>query len=135
MDVRKYLERIGMIDILISTKVEEYNRWGEIASGLGGFSGAEKTGGSGNTDKIPNAVCHYCDIEREIDALIAERNGILKNIEKLPADEYKVIYLLYVNGLPLKEAAYKCNKSYDWTKKKREKAFGLLEKILTPQNT
>jgi hypothetical protein len=135
MDVRKYLERISMIDILISTKVEEYNRWEEIASGLGGFSGAEKTGGSGNTDKIPNAVCHYCDIEREIDALIAERNGILKNIEKLPADEYKVIYLLYVNGLPMKEAAYKCNKSYDWIKEKRKKAFGLLEKIVTPQNT
>jgi DNA-directed RNA polymerase specialized sigma subunit len=135
MDVRRYLERIGMINILISTKVEEYNRWEEIASGLGGFSGAEKTGGGGSNDKIPNAVCHYCDIEREIDSLIAERNAILNNIEKLPADEYKVIYLLYVNRLSLKEAAYKCNKSYEWVKLRRDKAFALLETIVTPKNT
>lgn len=132
MDIRKYLERISMIDILISTKVEEYNRWAEIASGLGGFSGAEKTGGNGNNDKIPNAVCHYCDIEREIDSLVTERNAILKNVEKLPTDEYKVIYLCFVNGLTLKEIAYKCNKSYDWVRHKQQRAFELLEKIITP---
>ena len=134
MDIRKYLERISMIDVLISTKLEEHKRWEEIASGLGGFSGAEKTGGSGNTDKIPNAVCRYCDIEREISSLISEREAILKNIEKLPVDEYTVIYHLFVKGLNLKEAAYKCHKSYDWVRRKQSRAFELLEEIIAPTN-
>lgn len=135
MDIRKYLERISMIDVLISTKVEEHKRWEDIASGLGGFSGAEKTSGNGSNDKIPNAVCHYCDIEREIASLISERNAILKNIEKLPADEYTVIYLLFVKGLNLKEAAYKCHKSCDWIRYNRKKAFTHLEEIITPTIT
>ena len=134
MDIRKYLERISMIDILIATKLEEHKRWEEIASGLGGFSGAEKTGGSGNTDKLPNAVCHYCDIEREIASLMAERNAILKNIEKLPTDEYRVIYQCFVNGLTLKEAAHRCKKSYDWVKRRQKRAFELLEGIISHTN-
>jgi DNA-directed RNA polymerase sigma subunit (sigma70/sigma32) len=131
--MEKYLSRIKKIDTLISNKKNEYKRLKDIAYGLGGYSEGERVMSSKTYDKSANAICHYVDIEKEIDKLESERAAIIDNINSLPSDECKIIYKLYVQyeqDYTLKELSYEFKRSYAWVKKKKKKAMNLLKKMV-----
>ena len=92
MSVEEYLEQIKKIDAILENKIEQYGRWKSVAESIQSFSDSERVDSARNFDKIPNAVAHYVDIDNEIKELIKKRNDIIRNIEKLPTLEYKVIY-------------------------------------------
>ena len=124
MEAKEYLERVKKIDIIIKNKLKEHRRWVEVAEGLGVSSTSDKVKSSRNLHQIPNAIGSYIDIESEIAELQNERKAIIHTIEKLPPDEYEVLYKLYVEDLTIKEVAYQCGRSYDWVKVK--KRYGLI---------
>lgn len=119
MSAEQYLERIKKIDEMIRNKKEDHQRWVEIAEGLGGFSVGDKVQSSRNLRQIPDAIGRYIDIEQEINDLEQERQRIIKTIEKLPIDEYKILYGIYVKDSTMKDLAYSLGKSYRWVKQKR----------------
>lgn len=131
MSAEEYLQRIEKLDSMIANRIEDHHRWVEIANGLGGFSG-EKVSSGRSLDKIPNAVAKYCDIEKEIDGLKAERKAIIDKIENLPTWEYRVIYSLYVKGLTIKECAYsfKPRKSTEFVKKHKHIGLALIGEMI-----
>lgn len=129
MSAEEYLERIKKIDLLLRNKRREYNRWVEAVDGGGGASG-ERVQASRNLHRGSEAIGNYVDIEKDIQRLEREREGIIKTIEELPASEYVVIYSIYVDGMCLNEIAYNERKSYEWVKSHRRKGLDIIQKII-----
>lgn len=130
MTAEEYVRRIRKIDMLVTNKLREHARWVGVAEGLGGASLGDRVQASRNLQRIPDAIVNYIDLEDEIKALELERQRIMQTIEKLPAYEYEVLYMLYVKDCTLKEVAYHFKRSYDWAKARKKKALKLLQKIL-----
>ena len=129
MTAEEYLERVKKIDLLLRNKRREYNRWVQAADGCGGTSG-ERVQASRNLHRGSEAIGNYVDIEKDIQRLEREREGIIKTIEQLPAAEYAVIYALYVDGDSYNEVAYRERKSCEWVKKRRHSGIELIKGIL-----
>lgn len=130
MSAEQYLERIKKIDEMIRNKKEDYQRWAEIAEGLGGFSVGDKVQASRNLRQIPDAIGRYIDIEQEIKNLEQERQRIIKTIEKLPIDEYKILYGIYVKDSTMKDLVYSLGMSYSWVKQKKKEGLERIQSFL-----
>ena len=144
MKAVKYLERIEIIDRLIENKLSESEYWKSIASNVsvsiptatvgGKIVGLERIKSSGISDKMADAVCNYVDIEEayklEIGELAAERRDILSTIEKLPPQEYIVIYKRYVEHKQMQEIAIEMCRSRGWVTGTHGKALEDLQAIL-----
>lgn len=131
MTAERYLEQIQKIDAIIINKKRDYQRWKEVADGLGGgFSVAERVQTTRNLHRGADAIVEYICIEDEIKQLENKRQGIIETIERLPFYEYKVLYSIYVDGYMLKELPSMFDKSYSWVKNKRQGALRLLQNIL-----
>lgn len=130
MSAEQYLERIKKIDEMIRNKKEDHQRWVEIAEGLGGFSVGDKVQSSRNLRQIPDAIGRYIDIEQEINDLEQERQRIIKTIEKLPIDEYKILYGIYVKDSTMKDLVYSLGMSYSWVKQKKKEGLERIQSFL-----
>ena len=130
MTAEQYLRQIRKIDAIIVNKLKDHRRWVELADGLGGFSVGERVQSSRNLHSGADAIGRYIDIEREIDELKLKRLGIIADIERLPANEYKVIYKLYVEDKTLKEIAYECGMSYEWVKVRKRRGLLLIQRYI-----
>lgn len=130
MTVTTYLDQIKKLDAIIANRYEDYSRWVEVADGLGGASVGEMVQTSRNLHRGADAIGNYIDIEREINALKAERQAIINTIERLPSAEYDLIYKLYVKDYTMKELAYHYGKSYEWVKQRKRNAFSLLQDLI-----
>lgn len=126
----EYLEQIKKIDVIILNKRKERQRWASIADGLGGFSVSDRVQTSRNLHRGSDAIGEYIDIDREIEELEAKRQGIIDTIQRLPYNEYRVLYMLYVEEHMLKELPSEFNKSYAWVKDKKRKALKHVQNIL-----
>lgn len=131
MNAEAYLDRIKKIDSMIKNKLRDYQRWVEVADGLGGAALGERVQSSRNLHRGSDAIDTYIDIEREINALKQERQAIIQTIEQIPSAEYEVIYMLYVEDYTMKELAYHAGKSYDWVKAKKKHGLELVQGLLT----
>lgn len=127
MNAHEFLSQIIKIDAIIANKLREVKRWSDVARSLGGISSGERVQTSSNFGRVPDAVCRYVDLEREIEDLKRERAAIIRRIEQLPSDEYKIIYAIYVEGASIKEVAYRLGKSYDSIKKRKKKALRMVQ--------
>lgn len=130
MDAKEYLEQIAKLDELIADKKDEIQRQNDIADGIGGFNMGERVQSTRNLHKMSDAVHESIDLQREVDALSAEREAIIETIKKLPVNEYKVIYRIYVKGYLLKQVAAECKKSYIWAKKMHKKGLDDVQSMI-----
>ena len=135
MQAEQYLDRIKKIDAMIKNKMRDHARWVEIAEGFGGAALGERVQSSRNLHRGADAIGNYIDLEREIESLHAERQRIIQTIERLPAEEYDLIYKLYVEDYSMKEIAYSKKKSYDWVKFRKQSALRHLQGILSKQTS
>ena len=130
MTAEKFLEQIKKIDAVIVNKLNEYKRWVDVADGMGGFSVGDRVLSSRNLHKGSDAIAEYIDIEDEIKALKAKKRAMLDLLQRLPLNEYLVLYKIYVEGRMLKELPSEFNRSYDWVKTKKRSGLRLLQNIL-----
>ena len=135
MKAEQYLDRVKKIDAMIKNKLRDRARWIEIADGLGCASDGERVQASRNLHRGADAIGNYIDLDREIDALKAERADIIRTIEQLPVEEYDVIYKLYVEDYTRKELAYHYGKSLDWVKERKKRGLMLIQSMLDKQTS
>ena len=135
MKAEEYLRQIRKIDAIIVNKKRDYERWVEIADGLGGgFSVEDRVQTTRNLHRGSDAIVEYICIEEEIKELEKKRQGIIDTIEQLPLNEYKILYEIYVEGYMLKEIPYHFDKSYEWVQKKKREALKQLQLILDKES-
>ena len=130
MQAEQYLDQIKKLDSMIKNRIRDHARWLEIAESYGGAAVGERVQTSRNLHRGSDAIDKYIDIEQEIERLKEERLSIIRTIEKLPADEYEVIYKLYVQDYSIKEIAYQRRKSYRWVRYRKEDGLKILQEIL-----
>lgn len=135
MRAEQYLDNVKKIDAMIKNKLRDYERWVEVADGLGGASLGERVQTSRNLHRGADAIGNYIDIDSEIRELKQERQAIIQTIERLPSVEYEVIYKLYVEDYSMKEIAYVKKKSYDWVKSKKRHGLMLIQSWLDAQTS
>lgn len=134
MEVKKYLEQIEKYDRIIENKLEEKQRWHEIATSITVQTEGEKVKSSGRQQKMADAVDMYIDLEREIDLIIAqraqERQTVINTLELLPALEYDVLYRQHVKYQSFDDIAEAHAKSYSWATSVYGQALQSLQKLL-----
>ena len=130
MTAEDYLKQIIKYDEVITNKKKDYQRWKDIADGLGDFAVTERVQTSRNLHKGQNAIIEYISIEGEIKELERKRQEVINTIQSLPYHEYRVIYKIYVEGYMVKELPSILNRSYGWVKKKKSNALNLVQKMI-----
>lgn len=133
MTAEQYLEQIVKIDSMIVNKRKDYKRYKDIADGYGGgLSVGDRVQTTRNLHRGSDAIVEYISIEQEIKELERKRSGIIATLEKLPHNEYKILYAIYVDGYKLKEIPYlfKPSMSYSWVKSKKAEGLKLVQDIL-----
>lgn len=135
MTAHEYLSRLKKIDSMIGNKLEEQRHWEEVARGLfGGGSVGERVQTTRNPHSGTDAVDRCIDLEAEIRSLKLEWIKVIRTIEQLSTDEYKVVSCLYVKGESMKETAYSLKKSYEWVKLKKRDALIRVQDLIDEQN-
>lgn len=115
-------------------KMIEKQQWKEIAMGVSPNMSGDRVQSSSSQQKMADAMNRYIDLDREIDAAIdalAEtKRDIVAVIEQLPAKEYDLLHMIYVQGKDLVDVADAYNKSYSWAKSLHGTALQRVNKIL-----
>ena len=101
-EAKEYLERIKWLDVLINSKQEELTALEAIAKRVTPvMKQGGGTGGTGNHDRLGDAVAKIADLQDEINRNVdifvdmkREAAAMLKKIKR--ADYYKVLHKRYV---------------------------------------
>lgn len=121
MKAKEYLQQVKKIDKLIENKLIEKEQWFAIATGTTASSeDGDRVQSSGSQQKMADAVVKIIALQEEInnliDMYIDTKQGVIKTIEQLPADEYDVLHKRYIQYRTLAEIAETNGKSYKWVK-------------------
>lgn len=133
---KQMLNELLKIAAMIECKQRELDYWDSLKSGMGGGGDRPKVSGSANPQKMESAVLASFDISREIEAAINELRGrqrrVLQIIEQLPTNQYKVLHLRYVTGVPLDEIGdcFKVPKTYSWVTTTHGRALENVQRIM-----
>ena len=106
MTTREYLSQIRRYDKMIANKREEILNLRSIVFGTGMQMCGERVQSSGDKDKLGSFMSKIVDTEREMEALVSKRWGIVQEIESLEnTDEYNVLAKKYILQKGIKEIA------------------------------
>ena len=133
-EARRFLNRLRKIDRMLVNKRAELEQWKSIALGVVPQTGGERVQTSSSQQKMADAICKYADIENEIveciERLLIAKREIIAVIERLDVDEYDLLHKVYVQYLPLAEAAEKMGKSYTWATSAHGRALKKVREML-----
>lgn len=134
---KKYLERLEELDEKIKNKLDQKQRWQDIAMNTTArFDGCERVQSSGNQQKMESAVVEYVNLEfddqytQEIAILQKQYDDIIQTIEQLNLNEYKVLYKYYAQYKSFEDIGLECKRSRSWATSMHGTALISLQKIL-----
>lgn len=134
MNAKEYLLQVKKIDLLLHNKMVEKKQWEDIAISSTSKLGGDKVQASGSQSKMADAIINTIDIQREIENTIKQlyqtKTEIISVIEQLPAIEYDLLHLHYIQYLPLDEIAIQKDRSYTWATSTHGRALVLVQEIL-----
>lgn len=107
MDTKDYLNQIIRDEKIIMNKTEEIQRLRTLTGVTGTISANDHIQNSGAKDRLGGLVVKIVDLEREIIAMLGERNYIIGQIEAMEnIDVYDVLAKRYILGKTNKEIAF-----------------------------
>lgn len=105
-DLKKWLEWVRTLDMMINAKLEERSQVMDLATKIT----ADVTGmprGNGVSDKVGSAAGRLVDLTKEIDDLVDsyvdQKKLVNEILEKLPVTEQAVLRKYYVEGMTIEE--------------------------------
>lgn len=129
MDVVVWLEQIAKLDDLIHTKEDDIARLMNSATKMtASLDGMPRCGGI--SDKVGENAVKLAELSKEKEALERQKNNIIKTMEKLPPNEFKVLYREYVLYMKQKEIAADLHYTRFTIRRIKQKALNSLGKIL-----
>lgn len=108
MDVVEWLEQIAKWDDLIHTKEDEIAKHLVFATKMTASLDGMPHGG-GISDKVGENAIKIAELSKEKEDLQRQKDDIIKTLQKLPPDEFKVLYREYVLYMSRKEIAADLN--------------------------
>ena len=134
VETKKYLGQVKNIDKRIKDKIEESEKWRNIAKGTGSFNSDVKVKSSPNQDKMGDAVSLAVDYEKESKTLAIEltelKHRIIQQIDGIK-DElfYNILKSYYIKNKSLAEISVLENYSYKQMKRLYENAILKFEEL------
>lgn len=132
--IRNRLSRLSIIDEMINNKLQEVEEWRSKCEYSGTSYGTERVQSSPASPKVESALDMYISVKqekmKEIAELEAEKKAIISDIEKLPPNEYSVIYKRYVQNKSFYQIASEMDKSYSWCTWTHSKALEYLQRLM-----
>lgn len=130
-----FLERVEMLDAIVENKLIEQQQWKELALSISANMDGERVQTSGAKSKMADAVIKCVDMESEIDAavdtLIAEKQNVVRTLEKLYSPmEYKILHMRYIQHISLSVIADKLNREYTWVTTTHGRALKNVQKLI-----
>lgn len=133
MNVYKWLDDLKKLIEEIENKKFEIEQWGSVAEGTGGRAEGERVQSTSTGDTMEVATIEKIFTQEELDTLkerLAKRMEILK---RLPADEYALMFKVYVMDFTLKQFARMKNRGSTWASEKHKAAKEHLQEILNEE--
>ena len=132
--IRNRLSRLSIIDEIINNKLQEVEEWRSKCEYSGTSYGTERVQSSPASPRVESALDMYISVKqekmREIAKLEAEKKAIISDIEKLPPNEYSVIYKRYVQNKSFYQISSELDKSYSWCTWTHSKALEYLQRLM-----
>ena len=133
MNVYKWLDDLKKLIEEIENKKYAIERWGSVAEGTGGRAEGERVQSTSTGDSMEVSVIEKIFSQDELDVLktrLAKRMEILK---RLPADEYALMFKVYVMDFTLKQFAKTKYRGSTWASEKHKSAKEHLQAILNEE--
>lgn len=116
-EAQEFLRQIELCDTHISNKLEELDRLNDLARKITTSLSMAPAHGSGNQDKLGNAVAKIVDLEREINAeidhYVDKKTEVKRVLEKIKnPDQLKVLSKHYLLFETLEQIACEMGYSY-----------------------
>lgn len=131
MTAKEYLSRYKLLDTEIALKLEQVEKYRELAEYVSHMSGS----GSGSGDKIGRTVAKLVDLENEINAEIDKLVLLKQEIEATIAavDDptlRQLLTLKYINGHTFEQIAVEMNYCYMQICRLHGKAIKTVEDVI-----
>lgn len=116
-EAKEYLQQVKMCDVHINNRLEELARLKALATKITSNWSSEPGGGSGNQDKLGDAVAKIIDLQQEIneavDAFVDKKNEVREVLERIKnPDQLDLLYKVYFQYQTLEQAA--CDMGYTY---------------------
>ena len=116
-EAKEYLLQVKRCDVYIDDLLEELAWLKAKATKITSTLSPEPGGGSGNQDKLGDAVAKIIDIQQEIneavDAFVDKKNEVRELLEQITnADQLDLLYKVYFQYQTLEQAA--CEMGYTY---------------------
>lgn len=130
-----YLERVEMLDAIITNKLIEQRQWMDVALGITANMGGDRVQSSGSQSKMADALNKCIDMEAEIDRavdkLIDKKREVTAVLEQMTnPTEYNIMHKRFIQYKSLQEIADEYGKDYDWVKTVNGRAIASVQRIL-----
>lgn len=117
MDAKTFLKQVELYDTHINNKLEELNSLKSMTLKITTTLKHDVVSGSGNQDKLGNAVAKMVDLENEInqtiDAFVERKKAVNTLIEQVPdSDQLKVLHKRYFEYKTWEEIACDMHMSF-----------------------
>lgn len=114
---KEYLKQVKLYDTHINNKLDEMDNLKEIVTKVTTSLSFDPVHGSGNQDKLGNAVARIVDLQTEvnraIDAYIDKKREICMVIDQITdPDQLRVLYKRYFDDLTWEQIACDMHMSY-----------------------
>ena len=133
MDAVEFLKRIEKIDRIIENKIAELEHFRDLTQRVTASYGGDRVQSSMSQQKMADAG-RCVDIEREIAESVGklqhDRREIMAVIEQLDARQYDLLFKIYVECLPLIDAAAACGMEYRTAIRTKNAAIDNVQRII-----
>lgn len=134
MKAKEYLQQVEKLNRMIDNKLIELEQWKAMAVGITSHSEGERVQGSGDQQKMADAVCRYVDIQSEvnaqIDKMVELKKEVISTIEQLPTVEYDLLHKVYIQFMSFDDVAATYNKHPKWATRLHGSALQKVQKII-----
>lgn len=117
MSAKEYLEQVKLFDAHINNKLDELERLKGLVMKVTSTWKGDVVSGSGNQDKLGDAIARIVDLQREVNQAIDDYIDKQKEIGAIldqitDPDQLRVLYKRYFDGLTWEQIACDMHMTY-----------------------
>lgn len=134
-EAKEYLLQVKLCDVHINDRLEELAKLKALATKITSTWSSEPGGGSGNQDKLGDAVAKIIDLQREINEAIDDfadkKNEVRELLEQIQNPILlELLFKVYFQYQTLEQAACEMGYSYKQTTRLHGNALLVVRKLL-----
>jgi len=134
MNAKQYLRQVRRLDDIVNAKLEQVEMLKAMTTKITTNLTTDKVQESNIPDKISTLICKIVDLEKEItndiNKLIALKTEIMRKIDNIQNDDYRLLLTLrYLNFKTWEQIAVEMGFTFQWVHELHKRALIEFEKV------